>query len=100
GIRDFHVTGVQTCALPILRGNRVMRVLPLENEPVNECWLSDRDRFSYEALAGEARLDAPMIRQDGEWRVADWPTALDYASHAMRSEGRRVGKGGRYRGEE
>ncbi len=68
-----------------VRGNRVMRVLPLENEPVNECWLSDRDRFSYEALASEARLEAPMIRQDGEWRVTDWPTALDYASHALRT---------------
>src|SRR5574338_954664 len=54
-----------------VRGNRVMRVLPLENEAVNECWLSDRDRFSYEALVGEERLEAPMIRQDGEWRVTD-----------------------------
>jgi len=68
-----------------VRGNRVMRVLPLENEAVNECWLSDRDRFSYEALAGEERLDAPMIRQDGEWRVTDWATALDYAAHAIRT---------------
>ncbi|HEY0877983.1 MAG TPA: NADH-quinone oxidoreductase subunit NuoG [Zeimonas sp.] len=68
-----------------VRGNRVMRVLPLENEAVNECWLSDRDRFSYEALVGDERLEAPMIRQDGEWRVTDWPTALDYASHAIRT---------------
>jgi len=68
-----------------VRGNRVMRVLPLENEAVNECWLSDRDRFSYEALAGQERLEAPMIRQDGEWRVTDWATALDYASHAVRT---------------
>ncbi len=68
-----------------VRGNRVMRVLPLENEAVNECWLSDRDRFSYQALAGEERLEAPMIRQDGEWRVTDWATALDYASHAIRT---------------
>jgi len=68
-----------------VRGNRVMRVLPLENEAVNECWLSDRDRFSYEALVGEARLEAPMIRQDGEWRATDWATALDYASHAIRT---------------
>ncbi len=68
-----------------VRGNRVMRVLPLENESVNECWLSDRDRFSYQGLASEERLDAPMIRQDGEWRVTDWATALDYASHAIRT---------------
>jgi len=68
-----------------VRGNRVMRVLPLENEAVNECWLSDRDRFSYEALVGEERLEAPMIRQEGEWRATDWATALDYASHAIRT---------------
>lgn len=42
-----------------------MRVVPLENEAVNECWLSDRDRFSYEALNSESRLTQPMIKQDG-----------------------------------
>ncbi|HLT25302.1 MAG TPA: NADH-quinone oxidoreductase subunit NuoG [Zeimonas sp.] len=68
-----------------VRGNRVMRVLPLENEAVNECWLSDRDRFSYEALASDERLGEPMIRQEGEWRVVDWPTALEYAAHAIRA---------------
>ncbi len=68
-----------------VRGDRVMRVLPLENEPVNECWLSDRDRFSYEALASDTRLDAPMIRQDGQWRTTDWATALDYAAHSIRT---------------
>ncbi len=68
-----------------VKGNRAMRVLPLENEPVNECWLSDRDRFSYEALAGDERLTTPMIRQDGAWQEVDWATALDYAAHAMRT---------------
>ena len=55
-----------------VKGDRVMRVLPLENEAVNECWLSDKDRFSYEALNGDERLDRPMIKRDGEWREVDW----------------------------
>jgi NADH-quinone oxidoreductase subunit G len=48
--------------------DRVMRVLPRENEDVNECWLSDRDRFSYEALDSEQRLTSPMIKREGNWR--------------------------------
>jgi len=56
--------------------NRVMRVLPLENEAVNECWLSDKERFSYEALNSAERLTQPMIRRDGAWQEADWETAL------------------------
>jgi len=66
-----------------VKGDRVMRVLPLENEAVNECWLSDRDRWSYEGLDSDERLLAPMIRQDGQWRQVDWQTALDYAAHAI-----------------
>src|SRR5690606_6773714 len=62
-----------------------MRVLPLENEAINECWLSDRDRWSYEGLDSDERLLAPMIRQDGQWRQVDWQTALDYAAHAIRT---------------
>ena len=57
-----------------VKGDSVMRVLPLENEAVNECWISDKDRFSYEALGSDDRLDAPMIQEDGEWksrRLAD-----------------------------
>jgi hypothetical protein len=62
-------------------GNRVMRVLPLENEAVNECWIADRDRFSYEALNGDRRLTQPMIKQGGA--VAEWwtgTTALEYVA--------------------
>ncbi len=66
-----------------VKQNRVMRVLPLENEQVNECWIADRDRFSYEALTGEERLTAPMIKQDGQWREADWQTALEYVSNGL-----------------
>jgi len=50
-----------------VKGNKVMRVLPLENEAVNECWLSDRDRFAYEGLNSDERLSTPMIKQGGEW---------------------------------
>ncbi|MEN9314953.1 MAG: dehydrogenase subunit [Pseudomonadota bacterium] len=66
-----------------VKNNRVMRVVPLENEAVNECWISDRDRFSYEGLNSEDRLTAPMIKQDGKWSETDWPTALNYAAHAL-----------------
>jgi NADH-quinone oxidoreductase subunit G len=68
-----------------IKGNKVMRVLPLENEAVNECWLSDRDRFSYEGLNSSQRLTRPMIKQDGDWREVDWQVALEYAGHALAS---------------
>ena len=61
-----------------VKNNVVMRVLPFENEAVNECWIADRDRFSYESLNGHERLTAPMIKHGGVWTTVDWPTALDY----------------------
>ena len=66
-----------------VKGNHVMRVLPLENEDVNECWIADRDRFSYEALNGADRLTAPMIKQGGAWKTVDWSTALEYVSRGL-----------------
>jgi NADH-quinone oxidoreductase subunit G len=66
-----------------VKGGRVMRVLPLENEAVNECWLSDRDRFSYEGVNSEDRLTVPMIKQDGQWIETDWQTALEYVAHGL-----------------
>ena len=60
-----------------------MRVLPRDNEAINECWLADRDRFSYEALNSEQRLTMPMIKQDGQWRETDWQTALEYVAHGL-----------------
>jgi NADH-quinone oxidoreductase subunit G len=56
--------------------NKVMRVLPLENEELNECWLSDRDRFSYEGLNSTDRLTQPMLKIDGQWQEVDWQQAL------------------------
>src|ERR1700712_5597552 len=64
-----------------VKGGKVMRVLPLENAAVNECWLSDRDRFSYEGLNSEERLTRPMIKQDGKWLEVPWQTALEYVAH-------------------
>ncbi|MBS3916386.1 MAG: NADH-quinone oxidoreductase subunit G, partial [Sulfuritalea sp.] len=64
-----------------VKHDKVMRVLPLENEDVNECWLSDKDRFSYEALNSEGdngRLTKPMLKQCGEWREVDWQAALEF----------------------
>jgi NADH-quinone oxidoreductase subunit G len=66
-----------------VKGGRVMRVLPLENEAVNECWLSDRDRFSYEGVNSEDRLTTPMVKQDGQWIETDWQTALEYVAHGL-----------------
>jgi NADH-quinone oxidoreductase subunit G len=67
-----------------VKNDRVMRVLPLENEAINECWLSDKDRFSYDALNAEDRLTSPLIRQGGEWRNVDWPTALEFVANGLR----------------
>ena len=64
--------------------DRVMRVLPLENEDVNECWLSDKERFSYQGLNRADRLTRPMVKQGGAWLEVDWNVALDYAAHALR----------------
>jgi len=66
-----------------VKNNQVMRVVPLENEAVNECWIADRDRFSYEALNGSERLTAPMIKQGGAWKSVDWQTALEYVSRGL-----------------
>lgn len=63
--------------------HKVVRVLPLENEALNECWLSDRDRFSYEGLYHEERVTEPMIKQDGKWIKVDWETALNYAAKSI-----------------
>jgi NADH-quinone oxidoreductase subunit G len=66
-----------------VKSNKVMRVVPLENEDVNECWLADRDRFSYEALNSDERLTKPMIKQGGKWEEVDWQTALEYVANGL-----------------
>ena len=68
-----------------VKGAQVMRILPLENDAINECWLSDRDRFAYEGLNSADRLTSPMIKQDGKWQTTDWQTALEYVAHGLRN---------------
>ncbi|MDP1882836.1 MAG: NADH-quinone oxidoreductase subunit NuoG, partial [Bradyrhizobium sp.] len=67
-----------------VKNNRVMRVLPLDNEDVNECWLSDKDRFSYEGLNSPERLTKPMIKQGGKWQEVEWQVALEYSANGLR----------------
>jgi len=66
------------------KGQRVKRVVPRENEAVNETWIADRDRYSYEGLYHDERLTAPRIRERGQWREVDWDTALDFVAAGLR----------------
>ncbi len=68
-----------------VKGDEVVRVVPLENEALNECWLSDRDRFSYEGLNAGDRLTRPMIRRDGRLQEASWPEALEFVAQRLES---------------
>ncbi len=68
-----------------VKNNQVLRVVPLENEDVNECWIADRERFSYEALNGDERLTQPMLKQGGEWKEVDWQTALEYVANGLKN---------------
>jgi NADH-quinone oxidoreductase subunit G len=76
-----------------VKGSKVMRVVPLENEDVNECWISDRDRFSYEGLNSEERLTRPMIRQDGAWQEVEWQDALEFVANGLKQVKREKGAG-------
>lgn len=63
-----------------VKDHKVMRVVPREKESINECWLSDRDRYSYEGLNSPDRLKVPMIKHNGAWVETDWKTALEFAA--------------------
>ena len=67
-----------------VKNHKVMRIVPFENEAINECWIADRDRFSYEALNSDERLTQPMIKQGGEWKTVDWQTALEYVANGLK----------------
>jgi NADH-quinone oxidoreductase subunit G len=67
-----------------VKDNKVLRVLPVENEAVNECWISDKDRFSYEGLNAPERLTKPMLKQDGKWIEVEWQAALEYVANGLR----------------
>ncbi len=81
GVSPHDCVGTNTL-VQTLRGV-VERVLPLENEAVNECWLADRDRYSYEAVNGDERLLNPMIRDGGGWKEVPWQTALEHAAMGL-----------------
>ena len=68
-----------------VKDNKVMRVLPRENEDVNECWLADRDRFSYQGLNTPERLTQPMIKQNGQWVETPWQAALEYVADKLKA---------------
>jgi NADH-quinone oxidoreductase subunit G len=70
-----------------VKQNVVLRVLPLENEAVNECWLSDKDRFSYEGLNAPERLSRPMARVDGRLQEVEWEVALERAAAGLADAG-------------
>ena len=74
-----------------VRDNRVMRVHPKANETINECWISDRDRFSYEGLYSDDRLTVPMIKENGKWSETDWETALNEVATRFKAAGQDVG---------
>ncbi|UCH40993.1 MAG: NADH-quinone oxidoreductase subunit G [Gammaproteobacteria bacterium] len=72
------------------RGNEVIRVVPRENESINESWISDRDRFSYTALKAEQRLTRPLMRDQGELKPVDWETALNIAANRLADAGESI----------
>jgi NADH-quinone oxidoreductase subunit G len=74
----------------VLRG-RLMRVVPRPNEAINETWIADRDRFSYEGVYSDDRLAAPMIRAGGKWSAVDWQTALTAAASGLKAHGAALG---------
>ncbi|MEM7610883.1 MAG: NADH-quinone oxidoreductase subunit NuoG [Pseudomonadota bacterium] len=69
-----------------LRGT-IKRIVPRANEQINETWIADRDRFSYEGIYAEDRLQTPRIKTDGQWREVSWPEALDAAAAMLREAG-------------
>ncbi|HUQ09959.1 MAG TPA: NADH-quinone oxidoreductase subunit NuoG [Steroidobacteraceae bacterium] len=73
----------------VLRG-RLMRVVPRTNEAINETWISDRDRFSYEGLYSADRLAAPMVRENGEWQRVSWEVALETAARGLKAAGQQL----------
>jgi len=66
----------------VLRGT-VKRIVPRDNESINETWISDRDRFSYEAIYSAERLQTPRLKENGEWRDIDWADALSLAAEVL-----------------
>ena len=82
-LRNHHGVSPHDCVganlnIQTLRG-RVERVLPRDNAQVNDCWLADRDRYSYQAVNSEQRLSSPMLKHNGQWQKVSWKKALERA---------------------
>jgi NADH-quinone oxidoreductase subunit G len=67
------------------RRGEVLRTVPRDNEAVNECWLSDRDRYSYQGLYAADRVRSPEVKRNGQWRATTWDDALAVAAEALKS---------------
>ncbi|MDZ7737198.1 MAG: NADH-quinone oxidoreductase subunit NuoG [Gammaproteobacteria bacterium] len=76
-----------------VKGQIVKRTVPAENECINEVWLADRDRYSCEGLHSPERLQAPMIKQNGEWHEVDWEIALEQVRDRLQTVIDRGGAG-------
>ncbi|MEO7073136.1 MAG: NADH-quinone oxidoreductase subunit NuoG [Rhodanobacter sp.] len=66
------------------RRGQVLRVVPRDNEAINECWLADRDRYSHQGMYAPDRVDAPQIKRDGQWQAVSWDEALAFTATALR----------------
>ena len=74
----------------VLRG-RLMRIVPRENEAINETWIADRDRFSYEGVYSPDRLEHPLVRRGTEWVETDWESALEQVAKGLRARASECG---------
>ncbi len=74
-----------------VKRDQVKRVVPAQNEDINEVWLSDRDRFSYEGMYSEDRLTVPMLKENGSWRECDWDTAFKLVSDRIKQAANNLG---------
>jgi NADH-quinone oxidoreductase subunit G len=92
-VRSWQMNSVESVARHDLVGSniftqthkgKVKRVVARDNETVNETWISDRDRFSYEGLANENRALIPKIKVKGEWQEASWDVALEVATNGIK----------------
>jgi NADH-quinone oxidoreductase subunit G len=70
----------------VLRG-KLMRVVPRTNDAINENWIADRDRYSYEGVYSADRLEAPMVREGNEWKRVTWEAALEKAAAGLKAAG-------------